>query len=435
MNILEIVGLTATVLSILGIVIGIAVRLASFPSERKITNLEAENIQLRNKLDEVAESQAKLVETLSLIKTASSDAQVLKAEIEQELNYLAQMAGVKSASVLVPYPSDQRDRLVFLAILGTEAIKLKHVVVNVNSSIAGEVFVNSKSRVVNNTKSDKNWNPKADQRTAFVTNNLLCVPLKLGEAVIGVAQFINNPNDFGEQDKLTMEKAIKTLALKVYKFVQREDYFEILGLGYVQDIGEGTVIFADLSASSSLLRGAHSLPKSDVISIINEYLEKITIAAINNGCIVDKFMWDGGIFSLNVANQVPDHRLVAYRASLEMLRRFDEIKESWLKAEYPVENLFCRIAITSGNVIQVDMGPAQYRQKTIVGDPVVVASALCANARRDQNVIVVDQSVYKAIESEHLKVIPIPYNRLGKAKGLITKAYEIELNLITKEQH
>jgi class 3 adenylate cyclase/putative methionine-R-sulfoxide reductase with GAF domain len=433
MNILEIVGLTATVLSILGIVIGIAVRLASFPSERKITNLESENTQLRHKLDEVAESQKKLVETLSLIKTASSDAQVLKTEIEQELNYLAQIAGVKSASVLVPYPPDQSDRLVFLTILGPEANKLKHVVVNVSSSIAGEVFVNSKSRVVNNTKNDKKWNPKADQRTAFVTKNLLCVPLKLGGDVIGVAQFLNNPDGFDEQDKLTMEKAIKTLTLKVYKFVQREDYFEILGLGYAQDLGEGTVIITDLSASSSLLKGAHPLPKSDVISLINEYLEKITIAAINNGCIVDKFMWDGGIFSLNVANRVSDHKLVAYRASLEMLGRFDELKLSWLKAEYPVENLFCRIAISSGNIIQVDMGPPQYRQKTIVGDPVVVASALCANATRKQNVIIVDQSVYKAIESEHIKAIPIPYNDLGKAKGLITKAYQIELNHTAKE--
>jgi class 3 adenylate cyclase len=429
MNILEIIGITATGLSILGVVIGIAVRLASFPSERKITSLESENSQLRNKLDEVAENQAKLVETLSLIKTASSDAQALKTEIDQELNLLAQMAGVKSASVLVPYPPNQGEKLAFLAILGPEASKLKHVIVNTDTSIAGQVFTTSISRFVNNTLTDKKWDPKADQRTAFVTNNLLCIPLKLGDVVVGVAQFLNSTKDFTEQDKSAMETAIKTLAFKVHKFVQRVDYFEILGLGYAQDVGEGTVIIADLSASSSLLKGAHPLPKSDVISLINEYLEKITIAAINNGCIVDKFMWDGGIFSLNVASRVPDHRLVAYRVSLEMLRRFDEIKASWLKAGNPVENLFFRVAITSGNIIQVDMGPAQYRQKTIVGDPVVAASALCANAARGKNVIVVDQTVYKAIESEHIKATPILYDDLGKAKGLISKAYEIEITL------
>lgn len=422
MTVIEVIGLIATILSIAGVIVGVAVRLATAP-------LKVENDQLQKQIRDIAENQARLVETLTLIKTSSSEAQTLKVEIDKELELLAQMVGVGAASVLVPYPPGQVTRLAFLSILGPEASKLKHVYVNVNSSIAGEVFIGNQAVLVNDMLTDKKWNSTADKKTAFTTNNLLCLPLKYGNSVIGVTQFLNKPDFFTVQDRDTMEKAITTLAFKVGKFVQQVDNFEILGLGYAQNIDDGTVVFIDLSSSSSLLRGAHPLPKSDVIGIINEYLEKLTNVAVRNGCIVDKYMWDGCLFSLNVANSVPDHRLVAYRTALEMMRRFEELKSSWLRAGYPAEQLYCRIILTCGPIIQVDMGPAQYRQKTIVGDPVVAASALSANAPRDRNILVVDQSIYDAVSSEHIKASRIPTEKLGKAKGLTNSAYQLELSL------
>lgn len=421
MTVLEIVGLVATILSIIGVVVTVAVRLATSP-------LKNENTQLQWQIKEIAENQAKLVESLTLIKTSSSEAQTLKSDIDKELKLLAQMIGVGTASVLVPYPPGQNNRLAFLSILGPEASKLKHVYVNVNSSIAGEVYISNRSALVNDMQSDQNWNPTADKRTAFTTSNLLCVPLKYGDAVIGVSQFLNKADSFTAQDRDAMEKAVSTLSFKVGKFVQGIDNFEILGLGYAQNIEDGTVVFIDLSSSSSLLRGAHPLPKTDVIGLINEYLERLTNVAIKNGCIVDKYLWDGCLFSLNVANSVPDHKLVGYRTALEMKQKFDELKISWLRAGYPVQQLFCRIVLTCGPVIQVDMGPAQYRQKTIVGDPVVAASALCANAPRNRSVILVDQAVYESIASEHIKAQKLSPDILGKAKGLINSAYQIELS-------
>lgn len=420
MTFIEVLGLVATILSITGVIVGVAVRLATSP-------LKSENTQLQWQIKEIAENQAKLVESLTLIKTSSSEAQTLKAEIDKELKLLAQMVGVSAASVLVPYPPGQTNRLAFLSILGPEASKLKHVYVNVNSSIAGEVFLDNQSVLVNDMRTDKKWNPTADKRTAFTTNNLLCIPLRYGDSVVGVTQFLNKADAFTAQDRDTMERAVMTLAFKVGKFVQQVDNFEILGLGYAQNIEDGTVVFIDLSSSSSLLRGAHPLPRADVIGIINEYLEKLTNVATRNGCIVDKYMWDGCLFSLNVANSIPDHKLVAYRTALEMIQRFEELKLSWLRAGYPAEQLFCRVVLTCGPILQVDMGPAQYRQKTIVGDPVVAASALSGNAPRNRNVILVDQTVYDAIFSEHVKAQKISPEKLGKAKGLTNNAYQLEI--------
>jgi class 3 adenylate cyclase len=138
-------------------------------------------------------------------------------------------------------------------------------------------------------------------------------------------------------------------------------------------------------------------------------------------------MWDGCLMSLNVAKSIPDHRIVAYRTALSMANQFNELKKSWIRAEYPAERMFLRVAIASGPIKQVDMGPAQYRQKTIVGDPVVAASALCANSPRDRNIITVEQSVYDAIISDHIKATKISPREMGKAKDLVISAYQIAL--------
>jgi class 3 adenylate cyclase len=301
------------------------------------------------------------------------------------------------------------------------------MLLDINKGIAGQVFATGQARISNNPQTDTRWNPKVDKQLAFRTENLLCLPLKYGDTTMGVVQFLNKPDGFSEQDKHKIDKAIAILAYKVAQFVQHVDNFEILGLAYSQEADDGSVMYIDMSASSSLLRGAHPIPRTDVVNLVNEYLDKLSKVAIAHGCIVDKFMWDGCLLSLNVAEPVPYHRKAAFRAALAMNQEFREIKESWLRGDYPVEQLFLRVSIASGPVIQVDMGPAQYRQKTIVGDPVVVASALCANAPRNRNVIVVEQSVYNALPSHSMKSYKVPQAEMGKARGLITGAYRLEM--------
>ena len=416
-------------MAILGIVATVAVRLASFPSERKITSLESENIQLHNKLEEIIESQARLTETLTLIKTASSEKQSLKSEIDQELKHLAQMVGVNSASVLIPYPPGENTSFAFLSISGPEAHRLKNTLFDINKGVAGQVYASQNPRIVTSAKTDENWEDKVDKRIEFKTKNLLCVPIIFAGQIVGVAQFLNKPDNFAKRDMEIVIDAMTTLAYKVGKFVKKVDNFEILGLGSSYD-KRGTVIYSDLSASSSLLKGPHPERTIDVINIINEYLERLADIALRNNCIVDKYMWDGSLYSLNIAKTVPEHRLVAYHTALAMNSEFEKLKSSWLRAGFSVEPLFSRVAITGGPIVQVDMGPAQYRQKTIVGDPVVAAAHLCANAPRHKNVIVVDETVYTAIKSENIRVTRMPHSNMGKAEGLISNAYFVEQKTI-----
>ncbi len=75
------------------------------------------------------------------------------------------------------------------------------------NGIAGWVFNNDKALFVNDPYNDERFNKIIDERTGFITRNILCVPVKTykGE-LIGVAQVINKKEgDFNEKDIETLE--------------------------------------------------------------------------------------------------------------------------------------------------------------------------------------------------------------------------------------
>lgn len=75
------------------------------------------------------------------------------------------------------------------------------------NGIAGWVFNNDKAIYVNDPYNDPRFNKIIDERTGFVTRNILCVPVKTfkGE-LIGVAQVINKKEgDFNDKDLEVLE--------------------------------------------------------------------------------------------------------------------------------------------------------------------------------------------------------------------------------------
>jgi class 3 adenylate cyclase len=426
---LEIAGLITASITIISTIIAVSIRLANYQSEKRIAQLEKVNLELSHKLDMSIDSQNRLIETIRLLKSTGHDAGILKDEIDQELALLSEMVGVENASILIPYPPYNSDQFAFLTLIGDEKnrAKFKNLLIPISSGIAGRVYASGSPETVNNPQSNSDWNASVDKRASFRTKNILCLPLKVGNELVGVVQFLNRANEFSGEDCQIMENPIKTLALKVKRFTQHEENYEALGLGTGNRVPNGTILYTDLSSSSTLLKGAYPLSDNQVINMINQYLERTSEVAMKHGCIIDKFMWDGCIYSLNVVKPVKDQHLVAYRTALNLYNDFCELKASWLNDDLPVDNLFFRIVLTSGPILQVDMGPAQYRQRTIVGDPLVAASALCGSAPRDRSILIVDKLVFDSIKNDHMKYMRMKTTELGKARDLIVEAYIIEL--------
>jgi adenylate cyclase len=137
---------------------------------------------------------------------------------------------------------------------------------------------------------------------------------------------------------------------------------------------------------------------------------------MQHGGTVDKFLGDGAMLRFNVPREIRDSRMQALRAAVAMREVFETQKESWLRAGMPVSSLFTRIGVASGPVREAIMGHPQFQSLTVVGEPIILASNLCAGAPRDRNVILITQGTAVGLESQ-LTTKPVPLALLKKIKG------------------
>ena len=73
--------------------------------------------------------------------------------------------------------------------------KVKEIRLKFGEGIAGHVALTKQPMVVNDVASNKYHYKNADNKTAFVTRSILCVPLVVRDKVIGVIQALNKINE------------------------------------------------------------------------------------------------------------------------------------------------------------------------------------------------------------------------------------------------
>jgi GAF domain-containing protein len=81
------------------------------------------------------------------------------------------------------------------------------IALGLDSGIVGKCATSEKPQISNNPYEDSRFLPKIDEKSGFVTRNILAVPIfNSKQAVIGVIQLLNKYNgDFSERDEGIME--------------------------------------------------------------------------------------------------------------------------------------------------------------------------------------------------------------------------------------
>ena len=94
-----------------------------------------------------------------------------------------------------------------------------------NSGIAGHVFTTGKGEIVKDAYADERFNKDVDEQTGYVTNSILCVPIRTANhQVIGVSQILNRiEGDFTENDLELLEAMTgqAAIALESQQFAER----------------------------------------------------------------------------------------------------------------------------------------------------------------------------------------------------------------------
>jgi len=82
-------------------------------------------------------------------------------------------------------------QLYFEVALGDREEDIKTIFLNFGEGIAGWVAQNGKPLIANSPKRDPRFFKGVDERTEFKTRNIICVPVKVKEKIIGVLEAIN----------------------------------------------------------------------------------------------------------------------------------------------------------------------------------------------------------------------------------------------------
>jgi len=97
---------------------------------------------------------------------------------------------------------EEKGQLHFEVVSGDKEEDIKTISLNFGEGIAGWVAQHGKPLIVNSPEKDRRFFKGVDEKTEFKTKNIICVPVKIKEKIIGVLEAVNKQGGgrFDEED-------------------------------------------------------------------------------------------------------------------------------------------------------------------------------------------------------------------------------------------
>jgi adenylate cyclase len=326
-----------------------------------------------------------------------------------------ELTGSQAGSVILHDPG--RDELYFAAAAGPAAGEVKDLRIPVGKGKAGMVFARRLSLVENDLKDHFR---AVDQKTHFVTQSMVCVPLVFADKCYGVLQLLNKTGQDGAEayDKTDLEATQRlasqaTIAIRnaflfdrmlassgLYARAEhRRDLVPLITGELTRPVVEvATIMFADMRGFTRFCRDIGSDP-SRIQLYLNEFFGVLAEAVLSNGGIVNKFLGDGLLAVFRGA----DAPARAVRSAFAMHERFGPLRHRWQESEDAVLSadigyLDIGIGIASDRVTIGAVGDDKVSDFTIIGGAVNLAAALEQRARAGKRILC-DGPTYRAVRS------------------------------------
>jgi class 3 adenylate cyclase len=157
-----------------------------------------------------------------------------------------------------------------------------------------------------------------------------------------------------------------------------------------------SVLFADLEGFTTF---SERHAPAEVLTMLNEYWARtVPVVLGGHGGMIERFAGDAVMVVFNAAADQPDHPLRAARAGLALQKEAEE-----LAASEPGRPRF-RVGINTGPAIVGNVGTAEQRSFTAIGDTTNLAARLQAHAQPGQ--VVIGETTFRAIAG-HARTEPL----------------------------
>ncbi|TAJ97904.1 MAG: HD domain-containing protein [Candidatus Manganitrophaceae bacterium] len=145
-------------------------------------------VGLKNKLA-AQKARLQILETMEeigrLLNSTLDEREVRKRAMESATRLMRSEVG----SLLLIDPETQE--LFFEVALGEKGETIREIRLRPGEGIAGWVAQTGEPQIVNDTRANPHFFKSADEKSGFITRNMICVPVKIREKIVGVLQAIN----------------------------------------------------------------------------------------------------------------------------------------------------------------------------------------------------------------------------------------------------
>lgn len=156
---------------------------------------------------------------------------------------------------------------------------------------------------------------------------------------------------------------------------------------------EVTVLFSDIRGFTCL---SERQAPEEVVAQLNEYLGAMTEVIFRWEGTLDKFIGDAVMAFWGAPLSQADHAELAFRCTLDMIRRLEELREGWRAAGKPLLNI--GIGLNSGDVLVGNIGKEGKKMDyTVIGDNVNLASRIEGLTKKFQARILISESTMEHI--------------------------------------
>jgi GAF domain-containing protein len=160
--------------------------------QSEVTRLRQENLELKEELTVLRSSVRGLAAIQDLINRMGPETNLI-ALLDDLLASALAVLDTSDGSLLLR--DEETEELVFAVVHGEARDALTGFRLPPGRGIAGWVADNREAAIVHDVGSDSRFYPNVDETFGFRTQTLACVPLVVGDRVLGVIEAVNKRTD------------------------------------------------------------------------------------------------------------------------------------------------------------------------------------------------------------------------------------------------
>lgn len=183
-----------------------------------------------------------------------------------------------------------------------------------------------------------------------------------------------------------------------------------------------TILFSDIRQFTQL---AEKLDPEKVVSLLNEYFEKMLDIVFKNHGTLDKFIGDGIMVEFGAPLEDPYQERHALITAIEMQKELQILCDKWEKEGKP--RIDIGIGIHTGPAIVGNIGSERRMEYTAIGDTVNIAARLEQLTKTVKMPILVSETTYEAVKDQFVAKNLGLTDLHGKTEKITVYALELEL--------